>query len=79
MTQVLHPNRELHNVAPPGSLAAKDLEHLLHPSTNLKDLHAKGPKVAMRAQGVYLWDEAGTQYLEGMAGLWCTEIGRAHV
>jgi len=29
----------------------------------------------MRAKGVYMWDSRGKQYLEGMAGLWCTAIG----
>jgi 4-aminobutyrate--pyruvate transaminase len=65
----------LHNIAPPGSLEAKDLEHLLHPATNLKLHHEKGPTVHVRAKGVYLWDSKGKQYLEGMAGLWCTAIG----
>ena len=65
----------LHNIAPPGSLEQKDLEHLLHPATNLKLLHEKGPTVHMRAKGVYMWDNRGKQYLEGMAGLWCTALG----
>ncbi len=65
----------LHNEFPPGSIEAKDLEHLLHPTTNLK-LHAEqGPSVHERAEGVYLWDNQGKQYLEGMAGLWCTALG----
>ena len=67
--------QSLHNVAPPGSLEAKDLEHMLHPATNLKLHHEKGPTVLMRAKGVYMWDNRGKQYLEGMAGLWCTAIG----
>lgn len=65
----------LHNEFPPGSLEAKDLEHLLHPTTNLKVHHEKGPAVHARAEGVYLWDNRGKQYLEGMAGLWCTALG----
>ncbi len=65
----------LHNQFPPGSLEDKDLRHLLHPTTNLK-LHAQtGPAVHERAQGVYLWDNQGKQYIEGMAGLWCTALG----
>ncbi len=67
--------QSLHNVAPPGSLEAKDLEHLLHPATNLKLHHEKGPTVLMRGKGVYVWDNRGNQYLEGMAGLWCTALG----
>jgi 4-aminobutyrate--pyruvate transaminase len=65
----------LHNEFPPDSLEAKDLQHLLHPTTNLK-LHAEqGPAVHERAEGIYLWDNKGKQYLEGMAGLWCTALG----
>lgn len=64
-----------HNLASPDSLEAKDLQHLLHPVTNLKVLHEKGPTISMKAKGVYLWDNKGKQYLEGMAGLWCTALG----
>ncbi len=65
----------LHNIAPPGSLAALDLEHLLHPVTSLPTHHEKGPQFRMRGQGVYVYDEHGKQYLEGLAGLWCTALG----
>lgn len=65
----------LHNIAPPGSLAALDLEHVLHPVTPLAAHHEKGPLLRMRGQGVYVYDEHGTQYLEGLAGLWCTALG----
>jgi 4-aminobutyrate---pyruvate transaminase len=60
---------------PPQSLEAKDLEHLLHPTTNLKQHQAEGPIVYARGKGVYIWDTAGKQYLEGMSGLWCTALG----
>ena len=65
----------LHNEFPSGSVEAKDLEHLLHPTTNLKLHHQVGPAVHERAEGVYLWDNQGNQYIEGMAGLWCTALG----
>jgi len=65
----------LHNEFPPDSIEAKDLAHLLHPTTNLKQHHENGPRVHSRAKGVYLWDNQGNQYLEGMAGLWCTALG----
>ena len=65
----------LHNQFPADSLEARDLQHLLHPTTNLKQLETTGPKVHARAKGVYLWDNQGRQYLEGMAGLWCTALG----
>ncbi|MAD06416.1 MAG: aspartate aminotransferase family protein [Gammaproteobacteria bacterium] len=65
----------LHNEFAPDSIEAKDLRTLLHPSTNLKQHGQQGPVVHERAEGVYLWDNKGKQYLEGMAGLWCTALG----
>ena len=65
----------LHNEFPPGSIEAKDLKHLMHPVTNLQQHAQKGPAVHAKAEGIYLWDNQGKQYLEGMAGLWCTAIG----
>jgi 4-aminobutyrate--pyruvate transaminase len=65
----------LHNEFPPDSLEAKDLLHLMHPTTNLKLHHQTGPKIHDHAAGVYIWDQRGKQYLEGMAGLWCTALG----
>ena len=65
----------LHNEFPPDSIEAKDLKHVLHPTTNLAQHHAVGPKVLTRAEGAYIWDNQGKQYLEAMAGLWCTALG----
>ncbi len=65
----------LHNEFAPDSVEARDLRALLHPSTNLKLHQEHGPMVHERADGVYLWDNKGKQYLEGMAGLWCTALG----
>jgi len=69
------PVNALHNQFPPDSIEAKDLAHLLHPTTHLKQHAQQGPTVHERAEGVYLWDNQGKQYLEGMAGLWCTALG----
>ena len=65
----------LHNVFARDSLEAKDLAHMLHPATNLAELHRSGPAVHARAKGAYVWDNNGNQYLEGMAGLWCAALG----
>lgn len=69
------PVNALHNQFPPESIEAKDLAHLLHPTTHLSQHAQHGPTVHERAEGVYLWDNQGKQYLEGMAGLWCTALG----
>ncbi len=65
----------LHNVAPPGSLEARDLQSLLHPTTNLVRHAQVGPLALARAKGIYIWGTDGKRYLEGMAGLWCAALG----
>lgn len=59
----------------PNSLEARDLESLLHPTTNFKRLRENGPMVLTRAKGVRVYDNNGRDYIEGMAGLWCTALG----
>jgi len=55
--------------------ARRDLAYHLHPSTNLRQLQNEGPLVITRGEGVYVFDEQGNRYLEGMAGLWCASLG----
>ena len=57
------------------SLEAVDLEHMFHPNTNLAALHRGTPLVLVRGKGVHVWDNHGRQYIEAMAGLWCTTLG----
>ena len=59
----------------PGSLAARDVAAVLHPMINLGVLEEKGPLMISRAKGVYIWDDQGKQYIEGLAGLWSTALG----
>ena len=56
-------------------LQAMDHAHYLHPFTDHKDLGARGTRIIERAEGVYLWDSDGNKVLDGMAGLWCVNIG----
>jgi 4-aminobutyrate--pyruvate transaminase len=55
--------------------AARDIETLVHPYTNLAKFRDDGPLVIERAKGVYVYDSDGKAYIEGMAGLWCTSLG----
>src|SRR4029077_8793132 len=57
------------------SLAARDIASLVHPYTNLKAHQTQGPVVMTRGKGVYVYDDAGKEYIEGLAGLWCTSLG----
>ncbi|CZF77723.1 aspartate aminotransferase family protein [Grimontia marina] len=57
------------------TLQALDNAHYLHPFSDHKTLREKGARMIVRAQGVYIWDSDGNRILDGMAGLWCTNIG----
>ncbi|MEH6566412.1 MAG: aspartate aminotransferase family protein [Halopseudomonas sp.] len=56
-------------------LQAMDAAHYLHPFTDHKELGARGTRIIERAEGVYLWDSEGNKVLDGMAGLWCVNVG----
>ncbi len=57
------------------NFAARDVEALLHPTTNLASHRLTGPLVLDRAEGVFVYDTSGKRYIEGLAGLWCTGLG----
>jgi len=57
------------------NFAARDVETVLHPATNLATHRTSGPMLLERAQGIHVWDSAGKEYIEGLAGLWCTGLG----
>ncbi|WP_375462839.1 aminotransferase [uncultured Methylobacterium sp.] len=57
------------------NLAARDVETLIHPYTNLDAHRANGPLVLERGEGVHVYDTEGRPYIEGMSGLWCTALG----
>lgn len=54
---------------------ARDLRSHLHPFTNMAQHADTGPHIFTRGEGIYVFDEAGKQYIEGLAGLWCTSLG----
>ena len=53
----------------------KDIHYTLHPYTNLSAHEEEGPLVITRGEGIYVWDDQGNQYIEGLAGLWCVSLG----
>jgi 4-aminobutyrate--pyruvate transaminase len=59
----------------PNSPAAIDVAYQLHPYTNLAVHEEKGPFIITRGEGIYVFDDEGKRYIEGLAGLWCTSLG----
>jgi putrescine aminotransferase len=54
---------------------ALDRAHHLHPFTDTAALNREGVRVITKAEGVYLWDSEGRRLIDGMAGLWCVNLG----
>lgn len=63
------------NHLPTAELQALDAAHHMHPFTAGNALGAKGARVMVRAKGVFLTDSNGNEIIDGMAGLWCVNVG----
>ena len=56
-------------------LRAADNAHHLHPFTDHDELREVGVRVVTGADGNYIFDSEGNRILDGMAGLWCVNVG----
>ncbi|TCL74850.1 aspartate aminotransferase family protein [Rhizobium sp. BK251] len=59
----------------PNSTEARDAAYHLHSYTNLRKNEEEGPLVIERGEGIYVFDNTGKKYIEGMAGLWSVAVG----
>ncbi|PPB81862.1 putrescine aminotransferase [Albidovulum inexpectatum] len=63
------------NHLPTAELQALDAAHHMHPFTDDAALARKGARIITRGKGVWLTDSDGHEIIDGMAGLWCVNIG----
>ena len=54
---------------------ALDAAHHIHAFVDQKALNEEGARVMVKGEGLSLWDNDGKRYLDGMSGLWCTNLG----
>ena len=59
----------------PNSIEARDVATLVHMQTNLRKHQKEGPHVITRGQGSRVFDDAGRDYIDAVAGLWCASLG----
>jgi len=59
----------------PNSASLRDREYVLHPMTNLMQHLEEGPLLIERGDGVYVEDDEGRRYIEGVSGLWSISLG----
>ena len=62
-------------IASGNSLASRDIAFHLHPYTNPEILSETGPHIITQGDGVFVHDNNGQKFYEGMSGLWCTSLG----
>ncbi len=52
-----------------------DLKHVWHANTQHRSLASRPPLEVVSAEGCYVFDTEGRRYLDGMAGLFCVNVG----
>lgn len=60
------------------TLQERDLRHIWHPCSQMKDYEQFPPKVIQKAQGVWLYDDAGNRYLDAVSSWWVNLFGHAN-
>lgn len=59
----------------PNSIHARDIASIVHHQTEIAGYRETGGTIMAKGEGIYVYDEAGKKYLEGMSGLWCASLG----
>ncbi len=54
---------------------SRDIASIMHGMTNLVRHEQEGPLILDEGHGIFVKDIEGNEYIEGMAGLWCTSLG----
>lgn len=57
---------------------ARDLKHVWHPCSQMKDYEEFPPIVIKRGEGVWLYDEHGQKYLDAVSSWWVNLFGHAN-
>ncbi len=60
------------------TLTEKDKQYLWHPFTQMQGWCAEEPLIITKGKGVYLYDNKGRKYIDGVSSLWVTVHGHRH-
>lgn len=55
-----------------------DLKYLWHPFTQMQEWEREDFPTIVRGEGIYLIDEMGKRYIDGVSSLWCNVHGHNH-
>lgn len=56
----------------------RDLKHIWHPCSQMKDYEDLPPIVIERGSGVHLYDQQGKEYIDIVSSWWCNLLGHCH-
>ena len=59
----------------PKKTIQQDQQYMWHPFTSMASWNRQEPLVIERAEGVYLIDDKGKRYIDGVSSLWCNVHG----
>src|SRR5215208_1753371 len=58
-------------------LIERDLKHIWHPCTQMKDFESYPPLIIKKAKGSYLYTNQGL-LIDGISSWWCKSLGHGH-
>ena len=53
-------------------------EHLMLHFTDMQSLVEQGTTLIERGEGVFVFDTDGRRYIDGLSGLYCTNLGHSY-
>ncbi|GGY05781.1 aspartate aminotransferase family protein [Litchfieldella qijiaojingensis] len=53
----------------------KDKDHFIHPFTDFSVFHEQGCDLITGSEGIHVEDSHGNRFIDGIAGLWCVNVG----
>ncbi|SDL26585.1 Adenosylmethionine-8-amino-7-oxononanoate aminotransferase [Modicisalibacter muralis] len=59
----------------PQALWQKDKDHFIHPFTDFSVFKEQGCDLITDSDGIYVQDAHGNRFIDGIAGLWCVNVG----
>lgn len=60
------------------NLIDRDLKHIWHPCSQMKDYETFPPLIIDRAEGAYLYTESGKPIIDAISSWWCKSLGHNH-
>lgn len=62
----------------PSKLTERDLAHIWHPCSQMKDYESFPPLEIVKAEGSYLYTADGREIIDAISSWWCKSLGHSH-